>query len=305
MAVIGIMIEGQEGLTWDRWRNLCRQAEDLGFESLWRSDHLFSVMGEDQRDCIETWVSLALCAEWTRRITFGPNVSPMTFRPPAVLAKMATAVDLLSGGRLVLGVGAGWYEAEHTAFHVPFPSLKARMDGLEEGIRIIRETWERSNPKPVRGSIPLRVGGGGEKRTIPLAAREAAEWGLGGKPELDVYRHKVSLLEEQCRLAGRDPGEIGRSFQCGYLVGRDRQEQLERAAAVREVIPRFRGMEPDQVLEAARQNWLVGTPEEIAGQLAPYLELGLTRWHAQHFLLDDDEGLRLLAEGVAPLIRRR
>ena len=103
MAVIGVMIEGQEGLTWDRWRNLCRVVEDLGFESLWRSDHFFSVMGEYQRDCIETWVSLALCAEWTKRITFGPNVSPMTFRPPAVLAKMAASVDILSGGRLVLG----------------------------------------------------------------------------------------------------------------------------------------------------------------------------------------------------------
>jgi len=110
MAVLGVMIEGQEGLTWGRWRHLCEVVEELGFESLWRSDHFFSVMGEYQRDCIETWISLALCAEWTKRITFGPNVSPLTFRPPAVLARMATSVDLLAGGRLVLGVGAGWYE---------------------------------------------------------------------------------------------------------------------------------------------------------------------------------------------------
>ena len=302
MAVIGVMIEGQEGLTWDRWRKLCRVVEDLGFESLWRSDHFFSVMGEYQRDCIETWVSLALCAEWTKRITFGPNVSPMTFRPPAVLAKMATSVDILSGGRLVLGVGAGWYEAEHTEFHIPFPSLKERFDNLEEGIRIIRETWERSNPKPIRGSIPLLVGGGGEKRTLPLAAREAAEWGLGGKPDLDTYRHKVDLLAEQCRLIGRDPKEINRSFQCGFLVGKDEKTLLARADAMREVIPRFRDLKAPEVIDAARQNWFVGTPEEIAEQLRPYLELGLNRWHAQHFLLDDDEGLELLMEGVAPRI---
>jgi alkanesulfonate monooxygenase SsuD/methylene tetrahydromethanopterin reductase-like flavin-dependent oxidoreductase (luciferase family) len=296
------MIEGQEGLTWDRWRNLCRQAEDLGFESLWRSDHLFSVMGEDQRDCIETWVSLALCAEWTKRITFGPNVSPMTFRPPALLAKMATAVDLLSGGRLVLGVGAGWYEAEHTAFHIPFPTLKERMDGFAQGIDLIRETWAKSNPKPVRGTIPLLIGGGGEKRTLPLAAREAAEWGLGGKPDLDDYRRKVGILGEQCRLLGRDPKSIKRSFQCGYLVGRDERELLQRAAEMREMIPRFRELEPAAVVAAARRSWLVGTPEEIADQLRPYLDLGLDRWHAQHFLLDDDAGLALLMQGVAPLI---
>jgi alkanesulfonate monooxygenase SsuD/methylene tetrahydromethanopterin reductase-like flavin-dependent oxidoreductase (luciferase family) len=302
VAVIGIMIEGQEGLTWERWRNLCLQAENLGFESLWRSDHFFSVMGEYQRDCIETWVSLALCAEWTKRITFGPNVSPMTFRPPAVLARMATSVDILSGGRLVLGVGAGWYEAEHDAFHLPFPSLKDRMDGLEGGIAIIRETWEKSNPKPVRGSIPLLIGGGGEKRTLPLAAREAAEWGMGGKPEVEDYRRKVEVLAEHCRLAGRDPKSIRRSFQCGFLVGRDSKEVLERAAVMREVIPRFRDLEPAAVVEAARKSWLVGTPSEIAEQLLPYLELGLDRWHAQHFLLDDDEGLALLMEGLAPLI---
>jgi len=302
MAVIGVMIEGQEGLTWDRWRNLCRVVEELGFESLWRSDHFFSVMGEYQRDCIETWVSLALCAEWTKRITFGPNVSPMTFRPAAVLAKMATSVDILSGGRLVLGVGAGWFEAEHTAFHVPFPSLKERMDLFESGIGLIRETWEKSNPKPVRRTIPLLIGGGGEKRTLPLAAREAADWGLGGRPELDTYRQKVEILAEQCRLIGRDPKEINRSFQCGYLVGRNEKELLERAGAMREVIPRYREMEPAEVVEAAKQTWLVGTPEEIAEQLRPYLELGLNRWHAQHFLLDDDRGLELLMEGVAPRI---
>ena len=302
MAVLGVMIEGQEGLNWDRWRHLCHLVEDLGFESLWRSDHLISLMGEPQRDCIETWVSLALCAEWTKRITFGPNVSPMTFRHPALLAKMATSVDILSGGRLVLGVGAGWYEVEHTEFHIPFLTLKERFDRLEAAIPIIREAWEKSTPKPVRGTIPLLVGGGGEKRTLPLAAREAAEWGLGGRPDLETYRHKVELLADLCRAAGRDPGEINRSFQCGYLVGRDEKELLERAAAIREVIPRYRDMKPAEVVEAARTSWLVGTPEEIADQLRPYIELGLNRWHVQHFLLDDDGGLELLMEGVAPRI---
>jgi len=122
------------------------------------------------------------------------------------------------------------------------------------------------------------------------------------KPDLEAYGRKVALLAEACEAIGRDPKEIKRSFQCGYLVGRDGKEILERAAQMRTVIPRFKDMEPSDVVEAARAGWLVGTPAEIAEQLRPYLELGLTRWHVQHFLLDDDEGLRLLMEGTAPAI---
>ena len=302
MAVLGVMIEGQEGLTWDRWKHLCEVVEDYGFESLWRSDHLLSVMGENHRECIETWVSLALCAEWTKRITFGPNVSPMTFRPPAVLARMATAVDLLSGGRLVLGVGAGWHEAEHSAFHVPFPDLKGRMDLLDEGIAIIKETWEISNPKPTRGTVPLLIGGGGERRTIPTAAKNASEWGLGGRPDLETYRHKTRLLADACGKIGRDPNQINRSLQTGFIIGRTETEIDARARAIGEFIPRWRGMGAAEVRESAIKSWFVGTPEQIAEQLRPYIESGLNRYHAQHFILDDDEALRLLIDGVAPLI---
>src|SRR5258706_13535003 len=119
MAKVAIMIEGQEGLNWDRWRLICKDAEALGFDSLRRSDHLFSVMGVVERDCIECWTSLALAAEWTKTIELGPMVSPLTFRPPALLARMATAVDLLAGGRLILGVGAGWYGAQDVGDRIP------------------------------------------------------------------------------------------------------------------------------------------------------------------------------------------
>src|SRR5919108_6677213 len=121
MAKLSLMIEGQEGLTWETWRHLCEMAEALGFESIWRSDHLLSVMGEYQRDCIECWASLALTAVWTRRITFGPNVSPMTFRQPGILAKMAASVDVLSGGRRVRGPGAGRPGGGGQGVLIPFP----------------------------------------------------------------------------------------------------------------------------------------------------------------------------------------
>ncbi len=122
---IGIMLEGQEGLNWERWVRISQQVEGLGLDSLWRSDHLFSVMARGERDSLECWTSLTELATRVRRIRFGPLVSPMTFRHPALLARMAAAVDGLSNGRLVLGVGAGWNEAEHAAYGITLPAMFA------------------------------------------------------------------------------------------------------------------------------------------------------------------------------------
>ena len=138
---IGIMIEGQEGLTWERWFRLAQAAEELGYESLCRSDHLTGLGGVSTRPSLETWTSLTALALRTKRIRFGPMVSPLTFYHPALLAKMAAAVDTLSGGRLDLGLGAGWNEPEHKAYGIPFPPLKERMDRLEEAIQVIRALW--------------------------------------------------------------------------------------------------------------------------------------------------------------------
>src|SRR2546422_4791384 len=135
------MIEGQEGLTWDRWFRIADRVESLGLDSLWRSDHFFSLMGHPERPALECWSSLTALAQRTQRIRFGPLVSPMTFRPPALLARMAAAVDGLSNGRLVLGVGAGWNEAEHAAYGITLPPMKERMDRLEEGIKVIKALW--------------------------------------------------------------------------------------------------------------------------------------------------------------------
>jgi len=159
------MIEGQEGLNWDRWRHICNDAETLGFDSLRRSDHLFSVMGVVDRDCIECWTSLAMAAEWTKRIEIGPMVSPMTFRHPALLARMAAAVDLLSNGRLVLGIGAGWNEEEHAAYGITLPPIKERMDRLEEGIAVIRALWE-GGPVDVAGRYYPLHGATAEPRPL-------------------------------------------------------------------------------------------------------------------------------------------
>src|SRR5712692_12043849 len=190
---IGIMLEGQEGLNWERWVRISQQVEGLGLDSLWRADHLFSVMARGERDSLECWTSLTALAQRTQRIRFGPLVSPMTFRQPALLARMAAAVDLLSNGRLVLGVGAGWNEAEHQAFGIGLPPLKERFDRLEEGIAVIKALWTggpvdldgryyplrgaAAYPRPLqRPAPPLLIGGDGEVRLLRIVARDADEW---------------------------------------------------------------------------------------------------------------------------------
>ncbi len=293
------MIEGQEGLSWDRWRRICADAERLGFASLRRSDHLISLMGPhtSERDCIECWESLALAAEWTKRIEFGPMVSPMTFRVPGVLAKMAASVDSLSGGRLLLGVGAGWNENEHAVFGVPFLTQRERFDLLEAGIPAMRDLWKKTSPKPPRGTIPLVIGGKGAKRTLPLVAREAAEWNLS-RLDADQFRELSAELDRCCRDAGRDPSTVKRSVMTSFIVGRTPDEQLARAAQAREVIPSLSSMSPEEVLESRKDAWFVGTPEEIAQRMREMGKLGIDLFMLQHFLLDDSDALELLAEEV-------
>jgi alkanesulfonate monooxygenase SsuD/methylene tetrahydromethanopterin reductase-like flavin-dependent oxidoreductase (luciferase family) len=296
------MIEGQEGLSWDRWRRICADVERLGFASLRRSDHLISLSGEDSRDCIDCWASLTMAAEWTTTVEFGPMVSPLTFYQPGVLARRAAAVDQLSGGRLILGLGAGWNEREHEMFHVPFLDVKGRMDRFEDGVAVIRESWTKSHPKPPRGGkIPILMGGVGEKRHLPLVAREADEWNYF-RLDLDEYRLKREVLERCCRDVGRDPDSLRYSVMTTYIVGRDRDELRERAANLSNVQPHLRGLAPDDVLTTVRQHAFVGTPEELAEQVREFARLGVELFMLQHFLLDDSDALELLAREVIPAV---
>ena len=304
MTKLGIMIEGQEGLNWERWKRLCTDVERLGFASLRRSEHLISLMGDatKDRDCIDCWTSLALAAQWTKSIQFGPMVSPLTFHQPAVLAKQATSVDLLSGGRLIFGIGAGWNENEHQVFDVPFMTVKERVDRLVEGVDIIKKTWQASEPKPPRnGSIPILMGGSGEKRALPLVAREAAEWNYT-RLDHDEYRRKRQVIAESCREIGRDPSTIRYSVMANYVIGRDRDELRSRAVRIAEVIPRLKRDSPDEILEVARRGAFVGTPAEVVEQIRSYAALDVDLFMLQHFLLDDTDALELLASEVMPAL---
>ncbi|HYM49173.1 MAG TPA: LLM class F420-dependent oxidoreductase [Candidatus Limnocylindrales bacterium] len=310
---IGLMIEGQEGLTWERWFRIAGRVEEAGLDSLWRSDHFFSVMGRPERPSLEAWTSLAALAERTRRIRFGPLVSPMTFRHPALLARMAAAVDLLSNGRLVLGVGAGWNEEEHAAYAIALPPMRERMDRLEEGIDVIRALWtggpvtREGRYYPLRGATglprpaqspgpPILIGGDGEQRLLRIVAQHADEWNSHAHG-VDAYRHKRAKLEEHCRAVSRDPQAIARSLMTGVLIASDPAGVAERGRWFKAFLPSLAAASAVEVAAVLRERgWLVGTPEVVAGQLREWESAGVQRVMLQYFDLDDMDGIGLLGQ---------
>jgi len=316
---IGLMIEGQEGLTWERWRRIAEAAEKLGFESLWRSDHLFSLYDVPARPGLDTWTSLAQLAATTRRIRFGPLVCPITFHHPSILARMAAAVDVLSGGRLELGIGAGWHDREHEAFGIPYPRVGERIGRLAEGAQVIRSLWSDGPqrfagkyyrldgavgwPKPVNGSrMPLIIGGRGP-RLLEIVARWADEWNCAGsRPPADV-RAKTETLVAACQRVGRDPRTIRRSWMGGILVGENGSALERRARKIQEYVPP-RAAIPTATLPDAlrREGWLVGSGAEIVGQIRALEAEGVGRVMLQFYDQEDLEALSIIARDVIPAL---
>jgi len=308
---VGIMIEAQEGLTWDRWSRLIEAAEGLGYESLCRSDHLTGLNGQSRRPSLDTWTSLTVVAERTKRIRFGPMVSPLTFYHPAILTKMAVALDTLSGGRLDLGIGAGWNEHEHAMFGVPMPPLKERLDRLEAGARHIRAlgagqpvTLEQPHypllkaevyPLPTHGRLRLVVGGRGEKRTLRIVAEFADEWNMT-RVDIPGFEQKLEVLGRHCADVGRDPNTIRRSLMIPMVIGRDRAEVARRIAAARAIFPN---------LPADEDGWraasfLAGSASEIGDALDRWTEAGMERVLLQMMDQEDIAALESFARGVLP-----
>jgi len=306
MPELAIMIEGQNGLNWPRWRKLAVAVEELGFAGLYRSDHFTNADGP-ARDSLELWVSLTWLASHTRRIEFGPLVTPFSFRHPALTARMAAAVDDLSGGRLTLGVGAGWQEREHNAFGFDLLDKPGRFTRFTEGLEVISRLLHSNRPvnfegafyhlkraillpRPQRPGGPrLLIGGNGPGRTLPLAARYAAEWNGVFIGPAD-YARCNRRLDELLQKAGRRPAELRRSLMTGCRFGRNQ-------AALR---ARLRGASP---AELRKRGLVVGTPAKVVDQLGELGRAGAKRVMLQWLDLDDLDGLEALAQTVLPQLK--
>lgn len=300
---IAIMIEGQNGLTWPRWQKIAVVVEDLGFASLYRSDHFTNASLPD-KESLELWVSLTWLASHTRRIEFGPLVSPVSFRHPALTARMAAAVDDLSGGRLTLGLGAGWQEREHNLWGFDLLDMKARFNRFEEGLEIITRLLKSNKPvtfdgkfyqlrgatllpRPVRPGGPrILSGGNGEKRTLPLAAKYADEWNAVFVRPAELARLNAHLDEILLTL-GRAPTTVKRSLMTGLCFERTRKKLQAKLSARNQNGSGLR-----------KRGILVGVGQEIKEQLAEVEKAGIQRVMLQWLELDDLKGLEALAKAV-------
>lgn len=305
---IAIMVEGQNGLNWPRWQRIAQAVEDLGFAGLYRSDHYTNSEPPDL-DSLELWVSLTWLASHTRRIEFGPLVSPVSFRHPTMTARVAAAVDDLSGGRLRLGVGAGWQEREHTNYGWDLLPVPDRFARFQEGLEVITRLLKSDQPvdfngryyrlqdaillpRPARpGGPPIIIGGVSAKWTLPLVAQYGDEWNGFMMPPQEFARLSARL-DELLLQAGRQPGQVRRSLMTACIFAHD-HGALEQAVA-----QRFRGRHT--VTSLRQRGAVAASPDDVREVLLPFQQAGVQCIMLQWLELDDLVGLERLARAVFP-----
>jgi F420-dependent oxidoreductase-like protein len=306
-----VFTEPQQGATYDDLLAVARTAEDLGFGAFFRSDHYLAMGGDGMPGPTDAWTTLAGLARDTSTIRLGTMMTSATFRHPGVLAIQVAQVDQMSGGRVELGIGAGWFGAEHTAYGIPFPATRQRFERLGEQLELITGLWETpvgetydfagahyqlaespALPKPVqsggrRGGPPVLIGGLGRNRTPKLAAAYADEFNLPFVDEETTAR-QFARVRAACVAIDRDPDDLTWSNALVLCVGRDEAEVARRAKAI--------GREVDEL----RVNGLAGTPQEVVDKIGRYAALGAGRIYLQTLDLADLEHLHLVAEEVTP-----
>lgn len=312
-----LMLEGQEGVTWPQWVAVAQTAERLGFEALFTSDHYYSVMGAEGRGSNDAWTILAGVAARTERIRLGTMVSPVTFRHPTVLAKVATTVDHISGGRVEIGIGAGWWREEHRTHGFPFPATDERFEILEEQVEIVhglltQERFSFESPhyaiegceflhKPVQRPHPPIVLGGTKAgpRMQRLVARFADEFNtVGGTPE--EVRERFGRIRDALDRADRDPGSVTTSMMTWFFVGADEAGWRERVERARRSDPTAGS--PEDFLEDVSHDCIVGAPDRAIERLREYADAGVQRMVLNHQLVDDLEMLETFASHVMPAL---
>jgi F420-dependent oxidoreductase-like protein len=306
-VLLRIFTEPQMGATYDDLLAVARRTEEAGFDAFFRSDHYLTMGGDGLPGPTDAWVTLAGLARETSRIRLGTLMTASTFRLPGPLAISVAQVDQMSGGRVELGIGSGWFDAEHTAYGIPFPTLGERFDRYEEQLAIVSGLWNTpvgqtfdfagrhyqlsgspALPKPVQeGGIPILIGGAGKKRTPRLAARYASEFNVPFA-SVDDNARLFAGVREACEEAGRDPASMVYSSALVLCVGKDDAELARRAAAI--------GREVGEL----RENGVVGTPAEAVDILGRYAEAGAERVYLQVLDLADLDHLDLVAAEVVP-----
>ena len=278
---------GQQFAAWDEIVRIWQRAESLGYDTAWTYDHFAAVMMDPFDPCLEAWTCLAALAVHTSRIRIGTLVTGNTYRHPAVLAKIATTVDILSRGRLEFGIGAGWYEPEHTMLGLPFGTVRSRCERLDEALTVIRALWRErqptfhgthyqlsaaiAEPKPVQQPHPpITVAGVGEKRMLPIVARHADTWSGFGSP--DVYRRRIDILRRCCDAVGRDCDAIEKQV----LVPAAITDDLASAAPLVQGYAMYQ-----QITEEEARRWmLLGSADAVCRQIEAFVAAGVT-----HFVL--------------------
>jgi alkanesulfonate monooxygenase SsuD/methylene tetrahydromethanopterin reductase-like flavin-dependent oxidoreductase (luciferase family) len=295
------MIEGQEDVTWDDWQALAGACEQHGIEALFRSDHYLSVFGVSGRGSLDAWATINALAAVTSTVRLGTLVSPATFRHAAELAKVAVTADHVSGGRIELGLGTGWNQAEHEAYGFPFPPMGERMKLLEEQLQLIESHWSDSGPaepKPLQKPRPnLILGGRGGPRSIRLAARYADEYNTVNKTASECAEIRAGL-DRECEAAGREP--IPLSLMTTWLAGEDEAELNERANA----LASWQGRDGDgqAVLGELRASAIAGTIDENLERLSELESTGVSRVMLQHLLHRDLDAVEQIGRRVAPAV---
>jgi F420-dependent oxidoreductase-like protein len=309
-VALRIFTEPQQGATYDDLLAVAQEAEALGFDAFFRSDHYMRIGdGDGSPGSTDAWVTLGALARETQRIRLGTLVTPVTFRLPGPLAISIAQVDAMSAGRVELGLGTGWYEGEHTAYGIPFLTTGERFARLEEQLEIITGLWTTpagetfsfegahyavtespALPKPVQSPRPpVILGGWGAKRTPRLAARFADEYNVPFSP-LPAFRPQLDNVVAACEAAGRDPGSMTYSAAVVLCVGKDEAEFTRRAEAI--------GHDP----QSLRDNAAGGTVSEVVDRLAGFVEAGAQRLYLQVLDLSDLDHIRLVASEVAPAL---
>ncbi len=311
----GIQIGNYFGFDYDTIKEIALTAEKTGYDSLWISDHFFIDKDPETTSCLEAWTVLSALAPITKKLRLGTLVTCNGFRYPAVLAKIAATLDLISNGRLEFGIGAGWKKNEHENYGIPFPGLRERMERLEEAVQIIKKMWTEPNasfdgvhyqikdafssPKPLQQLPPIFIAGRGEKRTLRIVAKHGDYCNFLSSVTSEEAARLLGVLKEHCRVVGRNYDEIGKSY-FAYVIMEETEDDLNRFV---EQMAEKRDLSFDDFKSRIPANAFLGTPEVIEAKFDEMIGLGFDYFQIQFAYLDDLEQCKLFAKTVLPRLR--